>query len=76
MDAGSGRPFGAGDLQAARTLLRRRAETTPEPREQTSGIAGMFANAIDTRMSSIRRAVVDSDSAESEFDDVDDEEWD
>lgn len=46
-----------------------------EPKEPSSGIAGIFANAIDTRMMSIRKAVVDSDS-ESEFEDVDDEDWD
>ena len=36
----------------------------------------MFASAIDTRMTSIRKAMVDPDSDESEFEDVDDEDWD
>ena len=80
MDPASGRPFGAGDLQAAKTLLRKRAETTSSggssSSKESSGIAGVFANAIDTRMMSIRKAVVDSDSEASEFDDVDEEEWD
>ena len=40
-----------------------------------TGIAGVFANAIDLRMMSIHKAMVDSDSGESEFEDVDDD-WD
>ena len=35
-----------------------------------------FANATDSRMMSIRKAMVDSDSGESEFEDVDDDDWD
>ena len=72
-DNGSGRPFGANDLMNARTLLRRRAETNVEEvKEQPSGFAGIFASAIDNR----RKAIEDSDSDESEFEDVDDEDWD
>ena len=41
-----------------------------------SSIAGVFTNAIDSRMMSIRKAMVDFDSGESEFEDIDDEDWD
>ena len=76
IDASSGRPFGANDLQAARTLLRQRANTAAvEPRRTGGGgMASLFSDALDSRMHSIRKAVVDSDS-EVEFDDVEDD-WD
>ncbi len=74
MDAGSSRPFCANDLLAARTLLRQRTKSTVEEDPEPTGFAGVFANAIDTRMNSIRRAVV-SDSDESEFEELDDEDW-
>ena len=74
----SGRPFSANDLSQARTLLKKRDAPDPGLKKNpvASGIAGVFANAIDERMSSIRKAVVDSDSDESEFEEVDDEDWD
>lgn len=74
-----GRPFTANDLAQAKTLLKKRKEAPEEDRRGSapnSGIAGVFANAIDSRMMSIRKAMVDSDSGESEFEDVDDDDWD
>lgn len=75
-----GRPFTANDLAQAKTLLKKRKEVPEEDRRNpgaSSGIAGVFANAIDSRMTSIRKAMVDSDSEESEFEDIDDDdEWD
>ena len=70
-----GRPFTPADLSHARTLLKK-SENSPDLRRSTvgGGLAGVFANAIDNRMNSIRRAVTDSDE-ESEFEDVDDD-WD
>ena len=72
-----GRPFTANDLAAAKTLLKKRKEVPETERRPAanSGFAGVFANAIDSRMTSIRKAMVDSDSGESEFEDVDDD-WD
>ena len=75
--AGSGRPFGAGDLQAAKGLLRQRSDIpSQEPREQ-GGMMSLLSTALDSRMKSIRQAVVDSDP-DSEYDeaDDDDEDWD
>lgn len=77
-----GRPFTANDLQAAKTLLKKTLtpENSPDIRRHTvghgGGLADVFASAIDTRMTSIRKAMVDPDSDESEFEDVDDEDWD
>ena len=74
-DTGSGRPFGVNDLMAARNLLRQRANTTVEPKPTGGGgMMSVLSGALDSRMHSIRRAVVDSDS-EVEFDDVEDD-WD
>ena len=74
-----GRPFTANDLAQAKNLLKKRKEMPEDDKRGSSansGIAGVFANAIDSRMMSIRKAMVDSDSGESEFEDVDDEDWD
>ena len=68
-----GRPFTANDLAQAKNLLKKRKEVPEDDRcssSANSGIAGVFANAIDSRMMSIRKAMVDSDSGESEFEDV------
>lgn len=75
----SGRPFTANDLTSQRTMLKKRAvEDTKQNAPAASGIAGLFANAIDTRLTNIRRAMVDSDSEPSDFEDVDDDDddWD
>ena len=73
-----GRPFTANDLAQAKTLLKKRKEAAENERRPatSSGFAGVFANAIDSRMMSIRKAMVDSESGESEFEDVDDDDWD
>ena len=72
-----GRPFTAIDLASQRTMLKKReAERKDRRNTAPSGIAGVFANAIDTRITSIRKAMVDSDSEESDFEDVEDDDWD
>lgn len=70
-----GRPFNAGDLQAAKNLLKKSPNLPRHPvTSDRGGMADIFASAIDTRMSSIRKAT-SGDSSESEFEDVDDD-WD
>lgn len=71
----TGRPFTATDLASQRTLLKKREAESLDSRRNTtpSGMAGVFANAIDMR----RKAIVDSDSEPSDFEDVeDDDDWD
>ncbi|KAL5515555.1 hypothetical protein EMCRGX_G000736 [Ephydatia muelleri] len=78
-DPSGGRPFSAGDLAAGKERLKR-SENPPgadlkKPSLNSSfgkgGMADIFSSAIDSR----RKVMADTDSEESEFEDVD-EEWD
>ena len=73
-----GRLFTANDLRQAkiRRVVKKRKDSPEENRHgsaSNSDIAGLFANAIELRMRWIREA---SDSEESEFEDIDDDDWD
>ncbi len=78
---GGGRPFTAGDLAQAKTFLRKGEDSPVGPRRQGSSsgneLVDVFTRSLDSRMNSIRAATCPhSSDEESEFEDVDDEEWD
>ena len=83
-DPSAGRPFSASDLATGKERLKKssnldadkqylRGKSVDAGKQRpysTIGLAGVFSSAIDSR----RKAVADSESDESEFEDVD-EEW-
>ncbi len=61
----------------AKTLLKKGDDSPAAPRKHGNELADIFTRSLDSRMNSIRAATCpNSSDEESEFEDVDDDDWD